>query len=134
MSHPAEALKAAIAQHLQANAPVMALLRQPKVHTEPPRAEAYPHVVLETGATRDAGSGTEDGHATELLLRIVTRHTGTAEAHAIAEAVEAALRTLPAALSGHRLINLVHQGTEARTGKTGLATATMRWRAVTEVV
>jgi hypothetical protein len=133
MSHPATALKTAVAQRLATDAAVLALLRHPKVHVDPPKAEAFPHVVLETGATTDAGSATEEGHATEIIVRIVARHTGTAEPLAIAAAIEASLAGLPPGLDGHRLVNLVHRGTETRTRADGAVVATMRWRAVTEV-
>lgn len=134
MSHPATAARAAIRARLEATPAVMALLRQPKIHPDPPAAEAFPFITFEGGETRDAGSSTETGHVTDLALIITTRHGGTTEGLAIAAAVEAALEAPLGASDGHRFVNLVVRGTEPRLAKTGaVARVTMRLRLVSEV-
>jgi hypothetical protein len=134
MSHPVTAAKAAIRARLEATPAVMALLRQPKIHVDPPAAEAFPFIAFEVGETRDAGSSTEAGHVTDLALVISTRHGGTAEGLAIAAAVEAALETPLGMLDGHRFVNLTVRATEARPPRSGgVARLAMRLRVASEV-
>lgn len=135
MSAPVTALKDAIRARLQADAGLLALLREPKVFAEPPRHAAYPHVAFVSAIARENGTGSDDGHATELGLAVWCRGKGAAEGLAAAEAIAASLRSLPAGLAGHRLVNLVVLSVEPAALKDGETwRILMRIRAVTEVI
>ncbi len=134
MSSPVVALKEAIRARLQSDASVLALLREPKVYLDPPRHAAFPHAAFVSATTRENGTASDDGHATELGLAIWSRGAGSAEGLAVADAVAASLAGLPAAFSGHRLVNLMVLSIEPTALKDGETwRALMRIRAVTEV-
>jgi hypothetical protein len=135
MTSPIAALKEAIRAQLQADAGVLALLREPKVYLDPPRNAAFPYAAFISAASRENGTGSDEGDATELGLAVFCRGNGSAEGLAVAEAVAGALAGMPAALGGHRLVNLIVLAVEPNPLKDGETwRVLMRLRAVTEVV
>jgi Protein of unknown function (DUF3168) len=107
MAHVIQALKTGIVSHLAASAPVLALLRAPKVFVDPPRPAAYPFVVVTVRESRDAGCAAIAGHETHLVVAVHGRHAaGLAEVLALGEAVANALVALPPVQGGHRVATL----------------------------
>ena len=135
MTSPITALRDAIRTRLQADAGVLALLREPKIFADPPKHAAFPHVAFVAATARENGTSSEDGHATDLTLGIWCRGNGSGEGLQVADAITVALASLPAALAGHRLINLLVLAIEPALLKDGETwRIQMRIRAVTEVV
>jgi hypothetical protein len=134
MTAPIRVIQEAMRLRLQADATVLALLREPKVFADPPKHAAYPHVAFVSAVARENGTSSEDGHAIDLTLGIWCRGKGSGEGLDIADAVTLALAGLPAVLSGHRLVNLLVLSVEPTVLKDGETWRTlMRLRAVTEV-
>lgn len=134
MTSPVAALKDAIRARLQADAGVLALLRGPKVHLDPPRHAAFPYAAFVSAIARENGTASDDGHATELGLAIWCRGGGSAEGLAVADAIGASLAGLPTDLTGHRLVNIMVLAVEPTPLKDGETwRVLMRIRAVTEV-
>jgi Protein of unknown function (DUF3168) len=134
MSAPIVALKDAIKARLQADAGVLALLREPKVFADPPKHAAFPHVAFVAAAARENGTSSEDGHLIDMTLGLWCRGSGSGEGLQLADAITLALASLPMALSGHRLVNLLVLAVEPTVLKDGETWRTsMRIRAVTEV-
>jgi hypothetical protein len=134
MSAPIVALKDAIKVRLQADSGVLALLRESKVFADPPKHAAFPHVAFVAAAARENGTSSEDGHLIDLTLGLWCRGNGSGEGLQLADAITLALASLPVALSGHRLVNLLVLAVEPTVLKDGETWRTsMRIRAVTEV-
>jgi hypothetical protein len=134
MSAPIVALKDAIKARLQADSGVLALLREPKVFADPPKHAAFPHVAFVAAAARENGTSSEDGHLIDMTLGLWCRGNGSAEGLQLADAITLALASLPTALSGHRLVNLLVLAVEPSVLKDGETwRISMRIRAVTEV-
>ncbi|MCA3563114.1 MAG: DUF3168 domain-containing protein [Methylocystis sp.] len=135
MTSPAAALKEAIRARLAADAGVLALLREPKVHLDPPRHVAYPFIACGEASQRDNGTSSEDGHITELAFAIWSRGGGSAEGLAIADAAVASLTASPLSAAGHRVVNLVVLGVQPQPLKEPDSwRTTIRLRIVTEVL
>jgi Protein of unknown function (DUF3168) len=135
MTSPIHALREAMRLRLQADAGVLALLREPKVFADPPKHAAYPHIAFVSATARDNGTSSDDGHVTDLALGIWSRGNGSGEGLQIADAITVSFAGLPATLSGHRLVNLLILSVEPSVLKDGETWRTlMRIRAVTEVI
>jgi Protein of unknown function (DUF3168) len=139
MTSPIQSLKSAIRARLSADPAVLALLRAPKISDDPPREAALPHISFGAAEARENGTSSDEGHSTDLTLVVTARENGSAEALAIADAASTSLRGLPAALTGHRLVNLIIRAVEPqqvkstpRVGET--YRVLIRIRAVTEVL
>jgi hypothetical protein len=135
MTSPIVALKDAIQARLAADAGVLALIRAPKVHAEPPRHPTYPYLAFIAAEARENGTSSEDGHVVELSLGCFTRATGSGEGAEIGEAVRVSLAADALVLSGHRLVNLIVRSVEPVAQRDGESWRTLvRIRAVTEVL
>jgi Protein of unknown function (DUF3168) len=135
MTSPIVALKDAIRLRLTSDAGVLALLREPKIFSDPPKHAAYPHIAFVAVEARENGTATDDGHLINLTLGIWTRNTGSSESLTIAAAVDAALIAMPASLAGHHLVNLTVRAVEPLALKDGETwRCLMRIRAVTEIL
>jgi hypothetical protein len=135
MTSPITALKDAIRQRLQADAGVLALLREAKIFADPPKHAAFPHVAFVSAIARENGTSSDQGHATEMALGIWCRGNGSGEGLGIADAVTVALASLPATLGGHRLVNLLVLAVDSTVLKDGETwRIVMRIKAVTEVI
>jgi hypothetical protein len=135
MTSPIVALKDAIQVRLAADAAVLALIRAPKVHAEPPRHPTYPYLAFIAAEARENGTSSDDGHVVELSLGCFTRGTGSGEGAEIGEAVRVSLAAAALVLSGHRLVNLIVRSVEPVAQRDGESwRALVRIRAVTEVL
>jgi hypothetical protein len=135
MTSPIVALKEAIRASLAADAPLVALIRAPKVHPDPPRHPTYPYLAFVAAEARENGTATDDGHVVDLSLGVFTRGSGSAEGAIAAEAARAALLAAPLAPDGHRVANLIVRAVEPVSQKDGETWRTLiRARAVTETL
>jgi Protein of unknown function (DUF3168) len=135
MSSPIVALKEAIRLRLASDAALLALLRAPKVHPEPPRKPVYPFLAFVAAEARENGTSSDDGHVIELSLGVFTRGTGSSEGPAAAEAARLALGGAALNPDGHRVVNLIVRSIEPVLQKDGETWRTLvRIRAVTEVL
>jgi Protein of unknown function (DUF3168) len=135
MTSPIVAFKAAVQQWLLLDMALLGLLREAKIFADQPKHAAYPHIAFITALARDNGTSSDEGHILELTLAIWSRHRGSEESLTITAAIEQRLGTLPKALNGHRLINLIVRSVEPTRLRDGETWRTdLRIRAVTEVI
>jgi hypothetical protein len=129
------ALRKAIFARLSADAPLRALIGPGSVFDEVPRGQEPPYLTLGEGNVKDWSTSSDRGHEHHLVITAWSKQGGVAEVLSIAAAAVATLEAMPAALEGHRLVNLVGLGTEVkREADRRLVKAGLRLRAVTEAV
>jgi hypothetical protein len=133
MSSPAWELQKAIYATLIADAPLVALLGGTRIYDDVPRGTAFPYVTFGPSTTRDWSTGTEAGSEHVLTLRVWSKAGGEKEVHVVLDAIRAALHEAALTLSGHRLVSLRHETSDATReadGETYYGAA--RFRALTE--
>lgn len=129
------ALQVSIYEALVANAPLSALMGGPRVFDDVPRDAPFPYVTFGQSTVRDCSTGNDDDDGDEHLvtLHVWSRAGGRKETHEIMGALETALDGQALTLTGHRLVNLRHELSEARRDADGETThGIVRYRAVTE--
>jgi hypothetical protein len=136
MTSPILALRAAILAHAQADATLAALMGGTvRLHDEPPRAAEPVYAVFGDAAARDWSTGSDEGHAHEAAIVVWAREGGARSGLDAAARLAALLHEAALTLDGHRLVSLRVAALEtARDDKTGLARATLRLTALTEVL
>ncbi|MGL4240183.1 MAG: DUF3168 domain-containing protein [Beijerinckiaceae bacterium] len=135
MTSPIVALKEAIRIRLAADPAVLALIRAPKVHPEPPKHPTFPFLAFVTAEARENGTATDDGHVVDLTLGVFTRGTGSGEGAEIAEAARLSLAAAALAPPDHRVVNLIVRSVEPVAQRDGESWRTLvRIRATTEVI
>jgi hypothetical protein len=136
MSDAILALRAALQTRLAADAALTALIGPGRVHDEAPRAARGVYVVHGEADARDWSTGSDKGCEQDVSLVVwAGESASTKQALQAAACVTAALDEADLTLSGHRLINLRWQASRlARDPRTGLASVTIRLRAVTETL
>lgn len=123
----------AIHAKLTGDLTVVGLLGGARVYDEVPRGADYPYLTLGQSTLRDWSTGSEDGHEHLLTLHVWSRANGRREAHEIMSAVQEALHDAPIPVSGHRLVNLRHEFSDALRDSDGETYhGIVRYRAVTE--
>lgn len=133
MASPAWELQKAVYGKLVANAGLTALLGGPRVYDDVPRGAAFPYVTFGPSTVRDWSTGTEAGSEHLFTLRVWSKAGGEREVHLVLDALRAALHEASLTLSGHRLVSLRHEASEAARGGDGETyQGTARFRAVTE--
>jgi hypothetical protein len=133
MSSPAWELQKAIYATLIADAPLVALLGGTRIYDDVPRGAAFPYVTFGPSTARDWSTGTESGSEHLLTLRVWSKAGGEKEVHLVLDAIRAALHEASLTLTGHRLVSLRHETSDATRepdGETYHGTA--RFRALTE--
>jgi len=136
MSGPILALRAAILARLSADAELAALMGGAlRLHDEPPRAAEPVYAVFGDAAARDASSDLSEGHEHAAAIVVWATPGSAKTALVAAERMADLLHDAALALAGHRLVLLRVAAIECeRDDKTNLARATLRLRAVTEVI
>lgn len=136
MSGPILALRAAILARLQLDEALSGLMGGAvRLHEEPPRATEPIYAVFGNALARDWSSDGASGHEQEAAILVFAKPGSARSALLAAERIAALLEDAALVLDGHRLVNLRVTATEAaRDEKTGHARATLRLRAVTEVI
>lgn len=126
-------LQKAIYQALRSDAALVALLGGAKVYDDVPQGAEFPYLTFGQSSARDWSTGTEAGHEHVLTLHVWSRAAGRRQIHAIMGTVETVLHDKSLALSGHRLINMRHEFSDARRDPDGdTYHGVVRYRAVTE--
>jgi hypothetical protein len=131
------ALQQSIFAALTADSALTTLLGADRIYDDVPQGTALPYLTLGQTTERDCSTGSDpdtDAGAEHLLtLHVWSDARGKKQAHEILAAVRATLHDAPLALSGHRLVNLRHEFSEARRAPDGETIhGTARFRAVTE--
>ena len=133
MTSAALALQQSLFATLTADAPLIAVLGAPRIHDSVPQAETFPYVTFGQSTVRAADTATESGDEHIVTLHVWSRAKGRREAYTIIDALRSALHDRPLALTGHHLVNLRHEFSEARPDPDGETIhGIARFRAVTE--
>lgn len=130
------ALQSAVFAILSANTELNALTGGgARIYDDVPPATPYPYVSFGQTIERDWSTGSEDGREHTFTLHVWSRSPGRAQVHAIAAVIRASLHQAGLTISGHRLVNLRHELTDARREPDGETyRAIVRFRAVTEPI
>jgi hypothetical protein len=129
------ALQQSIFAALSADTVLTSLLGAARIFDDVPQGAAFPYVTFGHSTARDWSTGTDDGNEHIITLHVWSQANGKRQAHEIMGALRAALHDQPLTLSGHRLINLRHEFSDARRDADGETThGIARFRAVTEPV
>jgi hypothetical protein len=128
------ALQSAIVTALTANPDLTAATgNAPRIFDDVPPATPYPYCTIGQTTERDWSTGTEDGREHTITLHVWSRAPGRRQVHEIAALLRATLHLAALPLTGHRLINLRHEFSEAHREPDGETyRALVRFRAVTE--
>jgi hypothetical protein len=133
MSSAAWALQKSVHAALTADAPLTALLGGPHVYDDVPRGTSLPYLTFGLDTERDWSTGGEEGAEHILSVHVWSEAGGRKETHEIIAAVRAVLHDAALALTGHRLVNLRHEFSDARREGDGETYhGIVRLRAVTE--
>jgi hypothetical protein len=137
MPSAALALQQSVFATLTADASLTTLLGADRIYDDVPQATALPYLTLGQTTERDWSTGSDpdtDAGAEHLLtLHVWSDARGKKQAHEILAAVRSTLHDAALTLTGHRLVNLRHEFSEARRTADGETIhGTARFRAVTE--
>lgn len=135
MASSSFALQKAFFLKLTADAALASLLGGPRIYDDVPVRGEFPYVTFGQTTERDWSTGTDDGGEHVVTLHVWSRAAGRKEADEIMSAVRTALHDQALSLTGHRLVNLRHEFSDARRDADGESYhGITRYRAVTEVV
>lgn len=133
MMSAAWALQQSIFMALSGNATVTGLLGGARIFDDVPRGAQFPYVTFGQSMMRDFSTGSEEGREHVVTLHVWSRAAGRKEAHEIIDALREALHDASLTLTGHRLVNLRYELSEARRDPDGETyQGIVRYRAVTE--
>ncbi len=107
-------LRRSVSEALTGSSDLAALLGGVRVYDEAPETASFPFITLGQSAIRDWSTGTEDGADQRLTLHVWSPFGGKKHVQGIIEAIRATLRDRPLSLTGHRLVTLQHEFSEAR--------------------
>lgn len=129
------ALQQALYAAVTGSASLAALIGPPRVYDDVPQGTPFPYLTLGQSTLRDWSTGTDDAEEHILTLHVWSRAGGRKVMHEVMDALRATLHDQPLALSGHRLVNIRHEISEARRDPDGETYhGIVRFRAVTEPV
>lgn len=136
MTSPVLALRRAILDAAAADAELCALMGGAlRLYDEPPRGSEPAYALFADVRATDWSTDHDRGHEQNLGIVVWSERGGARTALAIAERFDAILDDAALTLDGHRLVNLrVTELASERDKDTQLTRATLRLRAVTEVV
>jgi hypothetical protein len=134
LSDPSLALQSAIVTALRSDAALVALTDgESRVFDDVPPRTPYPYITIGQTVERDWSTGSEAGHEHTVTLHVWSRANGRRQVHQIAAAVRQRLHNAGLDVTGHRLVNLRHEFTEARRDGDGETyRGLVRFRAATE--
>ena len=126
-------LQQAIYAALASNGALTALLGGPNIFDDVPQRADFPYLTFGRSSIRDWSTGTEEGSEHLLTLHVWSREAGRRQVRQIMSLLRATLHDQPLALTGHHLVNLRHELSEARREPDGdTYRGIVRFRAVTE--
>lgn len=136
MPGPILALRAAILARLSADAGLATLMGGAlRLYDEPPRAAEPLYAVFGDAAARDWSADASAGHEHEAAIVVWAKPGSARSALDAAERMAELLHDQALALAGHRLVLLrVTARESARDERTNLARATLRLRALSEII
>jgi hypothetical protein len=136
MTSPILALRRAILDRAAIDAELLGLMGGAlRLYDEPPRATTAIYALFGDVKAADWSTDFDRGHEQDISLVVWAERGSARDALAAAERLAAILDDAPLSLDGHRLINLrVTEIASARDRESQLIRATIRLRAVTEVV
>ncbi|WP_428526952.1 DUF3168 domain-containing protein [Roseibium sp.] len=127
------ALRAGLFSLLNADGVLSGLLGPDRIFETPPRADAFPFLVLESVETRPLLTEIGEGMVHSLALSVFSRKLSRDEAAQAAGRAAEVLMTGPVSLNGHRLVNLTITNVLSRKLRDGRGyRASSSLRAVTE--
>jgi hypothetical protein len=127
------ALQQSIFAKLTNDAPLLGLLGGARLYDDVPQRADFPYLTFGQTLVRDWSTGTDDGNEHVLTLHVWSQARGKKETHEIMGALRTVLHDQSLTLSGHRLINLRHEHSEARRDPDGETIhGIVRYRATTE--
>ena len=133
MSSAGWELQKALHAALAGDSTLVALLGGARIYDDVPRGAVFPYITFGAATVRDWSTGTETAAEHLMSLHVWCRSAGERQVHVILEAVRAALHDAALALSGHRLVNLRHESSDANRQSDGETYhGVIRLRAVTE--
>ena len=137
MPSAALALQQSVYAALIADTALTALLGANRIYDDVPQGSALPYLTIGQTTERDWSTGgdpaTDAGAEHLLTLHVWSDPRGKKQTHEILAALRSTLHDEPLTLSGHRLVNLRHEFSEARRAPDGETIhGTARFRAVTE--
>ncbi|MGQ0671673.1 MAG: DUF3168 domain-containing protein [Hyphomicrobium sp.] len=120
---------------LSGHAALTSLLGGARIYDDVPRGADYPYVTLGESTLRDWSTGSDTGDEHVLTVHVWSRAAGRKQLHEIMGTLRGALHEAALMVTGHRLINLRHEFSDARREPDGETYhGVVRYRAVTEVV
>lgn len=133
MSSAGSELQRAIYTKLSGDGATLSALGGARIYDDvPPRTE-FPFMTFGQSTERDWSTGSDDGSEHVVTLHVWSRGHGRKETERVMAAARAALHDQNLNLTGHRLINLRHEFSEARRDSDGETFhGIARFRAVTE--
>ncbi len=135
MASSSFALQKAFFLKLTADAALALLLGGPRIYDDVAVRGEFPFMTFGQTTERDWSTGTDDGAEHIVTLHVWSRAAGRKEADEIMDAVRTALHDQALSLTGHRLVNLRHEFSDARRDPDGESYhGVTRYRAVTEAV
>ena len=127
------ALQQSVYATLAADPQLTTLLGAARIFDDVPPKSDFPYLTLGQSSVRDWSTGTDAGDEHLLTLHVWSRANGRRQTHEIMGALKSALHNRVLTLSGHRLINLRHEYSDARRDADGdTYHGIVRPRAVTE--
>jgi hypothetical protein len=133
MPSASSSLQQSIFSTLSANAALTALVGSDRIYDDVPQGSPLPYLTIGQTTVRDWSTATEDGNEHIFTLHVWSGAKGKKETSEIMGAIRNALHDQPLALTGHRLVNLRHEFSEARRAPDGETIhGIARFRAVTE--
>jgi hypothetical protein len=133
MPSSAHALQTAIFATLTADAALATLLGAPRVFDQVPQPATYPYVTFGQSTVRDGDTSSTPADEHIVTLHVWSRAHGRQETHGVMAAIRSALHDQPLLLTGHHLINIRHDFSDARRDPDGdTIHGIVRLRAVTE--
>jgi hypothetical protein len=127
------ALQSALITSLQASTDLATVMGAPRIYDDVPPGTPYPYVTIGQTVERDWATGTETGSEHTVTFHVWSRTPGRRQVHLIVGLMRTVLSSAAIALTGHRLVNLRHEFSDARRESDGETYhALVRFRAVTE--
>lgn len=133
MPSAAWSLQQAIYAAVSTDADLLAILGAPRIYDDVPQSATFPYLTLGQSTSRDWSSVGDTAEEHVLTLHVWSRAAGRKQTHEAMAALRTSLHDRVMTLTGHRLVNLRHEFSDARREPDGdTYHGIVRLRAVTE--
>lgn len=134
MSNAGWLLQKALYSALLADSELIALLGGNHVYDDVPQGAPFPYVTIGESSVSDWSTGSDDGYEHILTLHVWSRAKGRKQVYDIVNCIRQVLDQSPLTVTGHHLVNMRFELSEARRESDGETYhGIVRYRAVTEV-